>query len=392
MQATINMRLLGGAFTVAACVTAMSVIQSPNAATAQEVTPATNAIEDASPASAGSTSLQDRELIALRDEVRALRQDVQRLLQLLELQGAQGKPTGPNDSGQSDRAAKLKQEKRATVLYQKAYAAADLVVPVERVVKAAVAGQDAEVPVPVAAKPDFDSLEELIMENVAPETWERAGGDATIQRFPNNLSFVITQSETNHQRIVELFEKLRRGHDRIILKTRIISRANPQRLGLTLSPHKPQILSWEEAKALLDKAQSDRTTNLLQSPVIAVPSGQVGNIRLPVRGAGEMDLLIHADVEEPSDAIRLGFVVNAKDAVEALSSNASIVVRRGQTVIIDVTERLTRVEGEQDLSLLGRLRSAESAPADSAKAMRTLVVVTPEHAEDEALLGIPSTP
>ncbi|MGH7136294.1 MAG: hypothetical protein ACREHD_11180 [Pirellulales bacterium] len=270
------------------------------------------------------------------------------------------------------------------MLYSKTYFAADLVEPIKRVVKAAVDDRGAAVPVPSAEEADFDPLEELLMTNVAPESWQRAGGDATIQRFPNNLSLVICQTEKNHERIAELFEKLRRGHDRIILETRIITEGRAERFGLTLSPQRPQILSSKEANSFLEMAQADRQASLIQSPVITVPSGQVANIRLPVGDAGEMDLLIHADVEDDLHAIRLGLVVNAKDAVEALRSNASIVVRKGQSVIVDVTERLTQVDGEQDLSLSARLGAAESAPADSGNTTKTLVVVTPK-IEHEAI-------
>lgn len=392
MRTMTNIRLWVGALTVLACVTVASIVLSSNAA-AQEVTPRKGVDKiETSAAKPGSLSPQDAKLIELRDEVRALRQDVQRLLRLLESQATEGKQAGPKDSGETKRSTTTNHEKSTSRLYQKVYAAADLLLLGERAVKADADDRSAAPPpVPAAAQADFDSLEELIMANVAPNSWERTGGDATIQRFPNNLSLVISQTETNHKRIAELFEKLRRGHDRITLETRIITLADAARLDLTLSPHKPQILSAQELKSLLENAQSDRRASLVASPVLSVPSGQVANIRLPLADSGEMDLLIHADVEDDSHAIRLGLVVNAKDAVEALRSNASIMVRRGQTVILDVTERLTLVDGEQDTSLSGRLESAERAPAGSGEKIRTLVVVTPA-SEEEALLGIPSTP
>lgn len=391
MRATFKTRLWTAAFAVLTSVTATEILGLSNPASGQEtLRNRRGEVVETSEASARTTSPQDANLTELRDEVRALRQEVQRVLQLLESQAPRTKIARPKTSGQGNRGTAVEGKKDTSLVYAKTYAVVDLVAPLQPARSATIDNRGAAA-VPAAPRADFGPLEELIMSHVAPDSWERAGGDATIQRFPNNLSLVISQTQQNHEKIATLFEKLRRGHERIILETRIITQANAEQYGLEISGQKARTLSFKEASSLAERAQSDRQANLIQSPVISIPAGQVANIRLPVGAAGELHLLIHAQVEDDSDAIRLGLAVNANDAVEALRSNTSILVRKGQAMIVDLTERLANNHSEQDLSLAGRLRSAESTTSNTANTARTLLVVTPK-IEYEELLGIPSTP
>jgi hypothetical protein len=58
---------------------------------------------------------------------------------------------------------------------------------------------------------DFDSLIDAIVTTVSPSDWmENGTGDGEIQPYPSNLSLVISQSQANHKKIVELLQRLRK--------------------------------------------------------------------------------------------------------------------------------------------------------------------------------------
>jgi general secretion pathway protein D len=74
------------------------------------------------------------------------------------------------------------------------------------------------------AQPDFDTLVDLITTTIKPQTWDEVGGPGSIQRFPNNLSLVISQTQEVHEEIVDLLEQLRRNQDlQVTIEVRFIT-------------------------------------------------------------------------------------------------------------------------------------------------------------------------
>jgi general secretion pathway protein D len=74
------------------------------------------------------------------------------------------------------------------------------------------------------AQADFDSLIELITTTVKPQTWDEVGGPGSISEFYNNLSLVISQTEDVHEEIVDLLEQLRRNQDlQVTIEVRFIT-------------------------------------------------------------------------------------------------------------------------------------------------------------------------
>ncbi len=191
------------------------------------------------------------------------------------------------------------------------------------------------------AQPDFDSLIELITTTVEPQTWEEVGGPGTISPFQNNLSLVISQTEDVHEQIVELLEQLRRNQDlQVTIEVRFITLADSffERIGVdfdfnvmntsaTVNPDPavpPQIkreivgldqagnptadlsipftqesfalatpqfgtpvpvasfgfaiLSDLEAFLLVEAAQGDRRSNVLQAPKVTLFNGQQASV------------------------------------------------------------------------------------------------------------------
>ena len=71
---------------------------------------------------------------------------------------------------------------------------------------------------------DFDTLIDLITATIAPTTWDDVGGEGSIQGFPTNLSLVVSQTQDVHQQIADLLEQLRRLQDlQVTIEVRFIN-------------------------------------------------------------------------------------------------------------------------------------------------------------------------
>jgi general secretion pathway protein D len=189
------------------------------------------------------------------------------------------------------------------------------------------------------AQADFDTLIDLITATIAPDTWDDVGGDGSIQGFPTNLSLVVSQTQEVHEQIADLLEQLRRLQDlQVTIEVRFITLSDNffERIGVdfdfdiddnvTVLPgddtgpsvtiglgpdgnptadldlafdqnHFAEavpafggfsptnvtnfgfaILSDIEAFFLIEAAQGDTRTNLLQAPKVTLFNGQVASV------------------------------------------------------------------------------------------------------------------
>ena len=60
-------------------------------------------------------------------------------------------------------------------------------------------------------KKSYDTLIQIILKNVEPDSWDSVGGPGSIQEFPPSKSLVINQTGENHDRIEALFAELRQS-------------------------------------------------------------------------------------------------------------------------------------------------------------------------------------
>ena len=75
-----------------------------------------------------------------------------------------------------------------------------------------------------AAMADFDTLIDLITSTTAPESWDTVGGPGAIEPFPTNLSLVISQTQDVHDQVADLLEQLRRLQDlQVTIEVRFIT-------------------------------------------------------------------------------------------------------------------------------------------------------------------------
>lgn len=64
-----------------------------------------------------------------------------------------------------------------------------------------------------ASQADFDSLMELVVSVVEPNSWDEVGGPASVRPFETTLSLVIRQTQQAHEEIQDLLAQLRRLQD-----------------------------------------------------------------------------------------------------------------------------------------------------------------------------------
>ena len=75
-----------------------------------------------------------------------------------------------------------------------------------------------------AAQADFDSLIQLITTTISPNSWEEVGGPGAIQDFEGTLSLVVSQTQDVHDQIVDLLEQLRKLQDlQVTIEVRFIT-------------------------------------------------------------------------------------------------------------------------------------------------------------------------
>ncbi len=71
---------------------------------------------------------------------------------------------------------------------------------------------------------DFDTLSDLIVSTIEPDSWEEVGGEGTIKPFESTLSLVIRQTQQVHEEIRDLLEQLRRLQDlQVTIEVRFIT-------------------------------------------------------------------------------------------------------------------------------------------------------------------------
>ena len=74
------------------------------------------------------------------------------------------------------------------------------------------------------ANADFDTLIDLITATIAPDSWDDVGGEGSIQGFPTNLSLVVSQTQEVHEQIADLLQQLRRLQDlQVTIEVRFIT-------------------------------------------------------------------------------------------------------------------------------------------------------------------------
>jgi beta-lactamase regulating signal transducer with metallopeptidase domain len=267
------------------------------------------------------------------------------------------------------------------------YPVADLVVPVSPLLL----GDSAKKQAPVEG-PRFEPLIELIQQNVTPDAWEKG---PTIRAFEEKLSLVIRADQATHDQIADLIARIRAVQDRVIAV----------RLGFITTNYQPADLkklktfASPQARELWEKLMSDKLdegilltsaqTKFLSHTAhrvedvdekieveVTLSNGQSTefNLSSPILPDENSKSLIQLRPElVDQHKVRLSFVMNAKNALDAITHSRTATVTLGQSLLIDITDQLQ--EGDSTYTFDQLVRQAGLTYQKQGK--RCFLLVTP---------------
>jgi hypothetical protein len=159
------------------------------------------------------------------------------------------------------------------------------------------------------AKTTEDKLIELLTRTVAPQVWAKAGGPCRIEYLPLTLSLVVSAAPDVQEQVAELLTAVRRLQDQqVAIELRFVSVADnfrsehEEELGLgeaiqvapkapakhrgpgsgTLEcgPLKLSFLDDKQLTRLLEHAQGDTRSNIMQAPKMTLFNGQTSTLEV----------------------------------------------------------------------------------------------------------------
>jgi type II secretory pathway component GspD/PulD (secretin) len=164
-----------------------------------------------------------------------------------------------------------------------AYPVADLVIPPDTRPITVSVGPEAKASRPrKKLKTTQDQLIRKITEAVAPGTW---GGQAKIEYRAKDLSLVVTQTPAAQREVAALLETLRHAQEvTVSLEVRVVSVSEQtfERIGVDFEPKK---FDQNGLRVVLEAAQGDRRTTIMQAPKVTCLDRQRVNFRLAEDGA-----------------------------------------------------------------------------------------------------------
>ncbi len=165
-------------------------------------------------------------------------------------------------------------------LETRCYQVADLVIPLSRSTAALPGADSTEKPAQAEPKTLEDRLIGLIVQTVEPDSWSVVGGSGVIAYFPLTMSLVVRQVPAIHEKVQDLLTTLRRLQDQeVALEVRLVAVADDFLEQTGLSPNET-FLNDRQVYHLLESAQGDARTNVLQAPKLTVFNGQSATVNI----------------------------------------------------------------------------------------------------------------
>ena len=245
---------------------------------------------------------------------------------------------------------KERPQKAKRDLYSKVYYVGDLVIPI-RNPRFTKTGEQERV---TSAKPDFETLTNLIDSTVAPDSWDDVGGHGAIQSFAGNFSLVVSQTQDVHEEIGDLLAQLRRLQEsKIVLRATNLKLTKTLMKKLGLGGKDLAALTAKEKVTILAAAQRDARARVFAETKATLFNGQ--SMKMPIdpnRG-----LMIQA-VAGPDKSIRVTAGIVAAEA-GSLEQSEAYTMARNQSLLV----RMPRSSDEEELATF-RLIQAELAKPD----------------------------
>lgn len=165
-----------------------------------------------------------------------------------------------------------------------AYPVADLVIPADTRPITISIGPDMTASRPMKKlKTTQDRLIRQITTAIAPSTW----GDGKIEYRAKDLSLVVTHTPTVLEQVADLLAGLRREQEiNVCLEVRLVSISEDtfERIGVDFEPKKGASFGQDGLRGVLEAAQGDRRTKIVQTPKVTCFDRQRVNFRLAAYG------------------------------------------------------------------------------------------------------------
>jgi|GEM_PF-3240661 len=193
------------------------------------------------------------------------------------------------------------------------------------------------------AKPDFETLIDLITNSILPSTWEEVGGAGKIQAFAGNLSLVISQTQDAHDEIADLLMQLR-----ALQESRVMLRATDLKLTTRLTKElgihgKPlSLLTADEKQKILSASRRDAKARTFGDLKATLFNGQF--MTMPI---DDQSLTIQP-------VVLGGNNVRVVAAIEDLDQSIAATVTKKQSLLVQM-----QATGKDDRLQLFRLITAE---------------------------------
>jgi hypothetical protein len=148
-----------------------------------------------------------------------------------------------------------------------AYPVADLVIPLNQPSRQEVKTQE-------------EKLMKLLACTVCPRSWAEMGGEGTMEYFPLTMTLVVRQTADVQEQVADLLASLRRQQDNeVSVEVRFVEVSTEvmEQLGIQEKEGGTPgmaVLDETQVKLLIEGAQADRRTHVMQAPKITVFNGQ----------------------------------------------------------------------------------------------------------------------
>ncbi|MCA8998653.1 MAG: hypothetical protein KDA80_16760 [Planctomycetaceae bacterium] len=210
-------------------------------------------------------------------------------------------------------------------LIVKVYAVADLVVPT---------------PGSTDNEPHYDSLIQLIQNQIDPESWQDKKHGGSLIPAEKTLSLVIRQTEENHQKIERLLNGIRGLQDIQVTTEFRIVRIRNDKFWERFRPTQPY--SEDQMRLLMDRLQSDTHANILFAPKLTTFDGQSADLHT-VFPIGELKgITLRTTVSEDRRTLNTVccFRSEEEETEDALERSLGFTLADGETLVIPLEAHL----------------------------------------------------
>jgi hypothetical protein len=207
-------------------------------------------------------------------------------------------------------------------LETRTYSVADLVIPIR---------DDNS---PRMAATTEDRLIQVITSTIQPDSWAARGSRGTIDYFPLTMSLVINQTAGVQEQVANMLTALRRQQDlEVAVEVRVLTVSDAvfekiapectvKEKGDEDTPFRLKMLSDGDVVSLLETAQGDRRTNVMQAPKITLFNGQQSTLRAVDQQTFITGVQTVSEHGQPvfvpkTETIPLGFQMALRPAVSA---------------------------------------------------------------------------